>query len=206
MPEQTIGASYGDALMVAIGVGLVAPETDWARTGQTITTPDPGTRDIYDTLYGGYCDLSYPGYEDPRPPACAAPGTASSCLRADPVLGPLPDRPCGTCPAIFSRRSQNSEAQPRGPLLPSCAEEAITLSRSRTNSPRTCHVPAADPQFDDSRDHSLANLCFSTARPSPRELSHFGVGGFHRAPRSHVHRPADASGPGQRMGHLQASG
>jgi xylulokinase len=58
VPEQTIGASYGDALMAAIGIGLVPPETDWARTGQTIT-PDPGTREIYDTLYRGYCDL-YP--------------------------------------------------------------------------------------------------------------------------------------------------
>jgi xylulokinase len=58
VPEQTIGASYGDALMAAIGVGLVPPETDWARTGQTIT-PDPETREIYDTLYRGYCDL-YP--------------------------------------------------------------------------------------------------------------------------------------------------
>jgi xylulokinase len=44
--------------MAAIGVGLVPPETDWARTGQTIT-PDPETREIYDTLYRGYCEL-YP--------------------------------------------------------------------------------------------------------------------------------------------------
>ena len=58
VPEQTIGASYGDALMAAIGVGLVPPETDWARTGQTVT-PDPRTREIYDTFYRGYCDL-YP--------------------------------------------------------------------------------------------------------------------------------------------------
>lgn len=31
VPEQAIGASYGDALMAAIGVNLVAPETDWAK-------------------------------------------------------------------------------------------------------------------------------------------------------------------------------
>jgi xylulokinase len=58
VPEQTIGASYGDALMAAIGAGLVSPETDWARAGK-IVAPDPATRELYDDLYGGYCDL-YP--------------------------------------------------------------------------------------------------------------------------------------------------
>ena len=29
IPEQTIGASYGDALLGAIGTGLVPPDTDY---------------------------------------------------------------------------------------------------------------------------------------------------------------------------------
>lgn len=58
VPAQTIGASYGDALMAAIGAGLVAPDTDWTEAGQTIV-PDPSTRDIYDRLFSGYSDL-YP--------------------------------------------------------------------------------------------------------------------------------------------------
>lgn len=58
VPAQTIGASYGDALMAAIGVGLVPPETNWAAPGQTIT-PNPATRELYDGLYHSYCDL-YP--------------------------------------------------------------------------------------------------------------------------------------------------
>ncbi len=62
VPEQTIGASYGDALMAAIGVGLVPPETDWARAGQVIT-PNSATRDLYDTLYRSYGDL-YPATKD----------------------------------------------------------------------------------------------------------------------------------------------
>ena len=45
VPEQTIGASYGDALMAAIGVGLVPPETDWATTGRTII-PTPRSRTL----------------------------------------------------------------------------------------------------------------------------------------------------------------
>lgn len=40
VPEQTIGASYGDALLAAIGVGLVPPETDWAKIASEII-PDP---------------------------------------------------------------------------------------------------------------------------------------------------------------------
>ena len=50
VPEQAIGASYGDALMAAIGVHLVAPETDWARISYEIT-PDSANRALYDELY-----------------------------------------------------------------------------------------------------------------------------------------------------------
>ena len=38
-PEQAIGASYGDALLAAIGVGLVPPDTDWAKIAREIN-PD----------------------------------------------------------------------------------------------------------------------------------------------------------------------
>ncbi|MFB1297019.1 FGGY-family carbohydrate kinase [Mycobacterium sp. pW049] len=58
VPEQAIGASYGDALLAAIGVGLVPPETDWARIAHEIT-PDPRNRDLYDDLYTAWREL-YP--------------------------------------------------------------------------------------------------------------------------------------------------
>ncbi len=56
--ETTIGASYGDALLAAIAVGLVPPDTDWSRTA-TVVVPDPEHRDLYDELYAVYRDL-YP--------------------------------------------------------------------------------------------------------------------------------------------------
>ena len=62
VPEQAIGASYGDALMAAIGVELVAPETDWARIDREIM-PDPATRALYDDLYGVWREL-YPATRD----------------------------------------------------------------------------------------------------------------------------------------------
>lgn len=58
VPEQTIGASYGGALMAAIGSGLVPPDTDWARNGRIIE-PEPRTATTYDELYGVYNSL-YP--------------------------------------------------------------------------------------------------------------------------------------------------
>jgi xylulokinase len=58
VPEQAIGASYGNALMAAIGVGLVAPETDWARIDHEII-PDPANRALYDELYAVWREL-YP--------------------------------------------------------------------------------------------------------------------------------------------------
>ncbi len=58
VPEQAIGASYGDALLAAIGVGLAAPETDWARIDRAIP-PDPATRERYDELYETWSQL-YP--------------------------------------------------------------------------------------------------------------------------------------------------
>ncbi|MGZ5378288.1 MAG: FGGY-family carbohydrate kinase [Mycobacterium sp.] len=62
VPAQALGASYGDALLAAIGVGLVPPQTDWARIAREIT-PDPRNRDRYDELYGTWCEL-YPATRD----------------------------------------------------------------------------------------------------------------------------------------------
>ena len=42
VPEQAIGASYGDALLAAIGVGLVPQATDWAKIARVIE-PIPAT-------------------------------------------------------------------------------------------------------------------------------------------------------------------
>jgi xylulokinase len=58
VPEQTIGASYGDALMAGIGAGLLDPSTDWARTG-TLVEPDPSVAELYAGLFEAYTDL-YP--------------------------------------------------------------------------------------------------------------------------------------------------
>lgn len=58
VPKQTIGASYGDALLAGIGTGLVDPGTDWATIDRSVT-PDPATAEVYDQMYQTYCEL-YP--------------------------------------------------------------------------------------------------------------------------------------------------
>ncbi|GAA0593175.1 FGGY-family carbohydrate kinase [Kribbella sandramycini] len=58
VPAQTIGAAYGDALMAAIGVGLVPAETDWAQLDHTVQ-PNPATTSTYATLFRTYAEL-YP--------------------------------------------------------------------------------------------------------------------------------------------------
>ncbi len=58
LPKETIGASYGDALLAAIGSGLVKEGVEWNPPATTVK-PDPGTREVYDTLYGIYREL-YP--------------------------------------------------------------------------------------------------------------------------------------------------
>lgn len=62
VPEQAIGASYGDALLAAIGVGLVPPETDWTKIQREIK-PNTETRALYDDLYGTWCEL-YPATKE----------------------------------------------------------------------------------------------------------------------------------------------
>ena len=36
IPAQTVGASYGDALLAAAAVGLVPPDTDWTKIIATV--------------------------------------------------------------------------------------------------------------------------------------------------------------------------
>lgn len=58
LPAQTIGASYGDALLAAIGAGLVPADTDWSQLASRLE-PEPAHRAVYDELYATYCEL-YP--------------------------------------------------------------------------------------------------------------------------------------------------
>jgi xylulokinase len=58
VPATTIGASYGDALLAAMGTGTVPAGTDWARIERTVS-PNPSTRELYDRLYRAYGEL-YP--------------------------------------------------------------------------------------------------------------------------------------------------
>jgi xylulokinase len=53
VPEQTIGACYGDALLAAIGAGLVPAETDWSRPARTIE-PSQAAAGQYDELFELY--------------------------------------------------------------------------------------------------------------------------------------------------------
>jgi xylulokinase len=56
IPDQTIGASYGDALLAAIGVGLVTPETDWTTISRT-SIPNPETHELYGEIFELYSQL-----------------------------------------------------------------------------------------------------------------------------------------------------
>lgn len=62
LPKHTIGASYGDALLSAIGNGLVAPETDWSTVSTTLV-PNRTNTELYEELYNIYCGL-YPATLD----------------------------------------------------------------------------------------------------------------------------------------------
>lgn len=61
LPRETIGASYGDALLAAIGAGLVPPETDWSVIDEVIE-PDPAKAPVYRSLAPLFADL----YRDTR--------------------------------------------------------------------------------------------------------------------------------------------
>lgn len=83
IPTHTIGASYGDALMAAIGTGLVPPDTNWAGDF-TVVRPHPGRRERYDVLYDLYRGLY---------PATAPSVHALSALQvADAAAGDAPVR------------------------------------------------------------------------------------------------------------------
>jgi xylulokinase len=58
IPEITVGASYGDALMAGLAAGLVPPGTRWNRPAQVLE-PDPSVAARYDELYRVYREL-YP--------------------------------------------------------------------------------------------------------------------------------------------------
>jgi xylulokinase len=58
VPRYRRGASYGDALLAARAVGLVAEEADWCEIAAVIE-PDPTRRERYDELYAAYREL-YP--------------------------------------------------------------------------------------------------------------------------------------------------
>ena len=62
VPVQTIGASYGDALMAGIGGGHLPADADWAVTG-SVVEPRAATCEVYDALYADYCEL-YPRTRD----------------------------------------------------------------------------------------------------------------------------------------------
>ena len=50
LPEQTIGASYGNALLAARSLGLAKADTDWSILSETVE-PEAECRGIYDELY-----------------------------------------------------------------------------------------------------------------------------------------------------------
>ncbi len=56
LPEVTIGASYGDAWIAGVAVGLVDPESDWTRV-KTHVTPNAEISHVYDETYQTYRDL-----------------------------------------------------------------------------------------------------------------------------------------------------
>jgi xylulokinase len=58
LPKQTIGASYGDALLAAMVSGLADQNTTWVSMSDTVE-PNPDNRGLYDELYAVYKDL-YP--------------------------------------------------------------------------------------------------------------------------------------------------
>ena len=56
IPEQAIGAAYGDALLAALAAGLVAPDTDWSASSETVV-PSPDGEPVYDDLFALYLQL-----------------------------------------------------------------------------------------------------------------------------------------------------
>ena len=62
IPEQTIGASYGDAWLAGVGTGMTSADRAWNPPAATVA-PDATVRDRYDRLYELYRRL-YPATRD----------------------------------------------------------------------------------------------------------------------------------------------
>jgi xylulokinase len=58
LPEETIGAAYGDALLAARSVGLIEMDADWSRV-VSMVEPQEENQVLYDELYKVYREL-YP--------------------------------------------------------------------------------------------------------------------------------------------------
>jgi xylulokinase len=58
LPAETVGASYGDAMLASIAGGLDSSSATWNSTAAVIE-PDPHTHDLYEELYTLYREL-YP--------------------------------------------------------------------------------------------------------------------------------------------------
>ncbi len=58
LPEQTVGASYGDAMLAGIASGLLDRDARWTSMADTVE-PNAENRELYDELYSIYRDL-YP--------------------------------------------------------------------------------------------------------------------------------------------------
>jgi xylulokinase len=56
LPAVTVGASYGDALLAAIGSGLVPSNTDWTRVDREIV-PNPAVAESYSEMFDLYLQL-----------------------------------------------------------------------------------------------------------------------------------------------------
>lgn len=56
LPAQTIGASYGSALLAGHGTGLVDHEVDWMQESSRVL-PRAEYRPVYDRLFDAYCAL-----------------------------------------------------------------------------------------------------------------------------------------------------
>lgn len=62
VPRESIGASYGDALLGAIGLGCADQDTRWNSVSEWVK-PDEHKRELYDKLYALYREL-YGATED----------------------------------------------------------------------------------------------------------------------------------------------
>lgn len=59
VPARQIGASYGDAFLAGIGIGMFSGTSEawrWVRPGDTVR-PDPSNRPVYDAAFGLYREL-----------------------------------------------------------------------------------------------------------------------------------------------------